>query len=245
MALLAGVLSVFLRLRVAPNLALGLTVWALLIDMVLLTTKRQLQLYEQISVGLSPSEGRLLKILTFSSLLSVLGAKFLLGMPLGCFLMAMTICSFTVGYINIPTHTNLLTRHASAGDDYLAAQLAESTSYGGVVANLMTAGLSKQIEHHLYPNAPFLSLPLMTPIVRAYAHEHGVAYNSFSSFWTCLVSWYRQVCFLARDPRGGAQQARSAKATTPTCEVPAIKSLEEYRKIGDFNTAQSEKAKAA
>jgi len=186
-------------------LALGLTVWALLIDMFLLATKGQLQLYEDTKVVLAgPHEGRWLTGLLLGSIGAVVGAVVLGGMPIGSFLAAMTLCSFTVGYVNIPTHTNLLTSHAFDGDDYFASQLAESTSYGGHVANLLTAGLSKQVEHHIFPNAPFCALPLMTPIVRKYAAEQNVRYRSFSSFGACLISWYRQVCLLSLERPHGA-----------------------------------------
>jgi len=234
-------------------LALGLTVWALLIDMVLLATKRQLQLYEDTKVALKgPGEARWLSGLTLGSIGAVVGGVVLGGMPLGCFLMAMTLCSFSVGYVNIPTHTNLVTGHPADGDDYFAAQLAESTSYGGTVSNMLTAGLSKQIEHHIFPNAPFSALPLMTPIVQQYAKEQGVQYNAFSSFGTCLVSWYRQVCYLAREPQPPTskveplcRKAGSIGASTlkENCDklnldVPAVESLHEYRKAGAFKAVK-------
>jgi len=193
-------------------LALGLTVWALMIDMALLSTKKQLQLYQQLSVAVTSAEERWLSLLLPASVLSVVGAVYLLGMHFGCFMLTPTLCSFSVGYVNIPTHTNLKTSFPAESDDYFAAQLAESTSYGGVVSNLLTAGLSKQIEHHLYPNAPFSALPAMTTYVQAYAKEQGVEYRSFSSFWTCLASWYLQVCRLALPPEELAlKEAKEAK----------------------------------
>lgn len=218
-------------------LALGLTVWALLIDMVLLTTKHQLQLYEQLQVTLPSRTSRALMGLVACSALAVAGAVCIIGMPIGCFLRAMTLCSFTVGYINIPTHTNLKTGHAGAGADYLAEQLAESTSYGGVVDNFLTAGLSKQIEHHIFPNAPFSALPLLTPFVAEYAAEHGLPYHYFSNFGSCLVSWYRQVCFLALDPSGQPEVKAmgTADAAIPSGDVPAVTSFDQYRKAGAFD----------
>ena len=145
---------------------------------------------------------------------AVVGAVAVLGMPFSCFMAAMTLCSFSVGYINIPTHTNLLTKHAEGGD-YFACQLSESTSYGGVLSNYITAGLSNQIEHHVFPNAPFCALPLLRPYVKQYAEEQGEPYHYFASFWTCLVSWYKQVLFLSRDPAAAATAAAAAAAKAP------------------------------
>jgi len=245
-------------------LALGLTVWALLIDMVLLTTKHQLQLYEQLSVTLTTKEGRMILGFVLTSAAAVGGAHLLLGMPLWCFLLTMTLTSFSVGYVNIPTHTNLLTGgpvKTSDGEppDYFAEQLAESTSYGGNISNLLTAGLSKQIEHHLYPNAPFCALPLLTPLVQAYAEEQGVQYRSFTSFGTCLVSWYKQVCFLAREPplkpqagttlddlKHHANHDTSSDNSSDTSsldglEVPPTASIKQYERVGAFAGASKPK----
>merc|ERR1712023_442066 len=64
-------------------LALGLTVWALLIDMLLLTTNRQLQLYEDTKVVLAgPHEAWKLVALLLGSLGAVVGAVVLGGMPI-------------------------------------------------------------------------------------------------------------------------------------------------------------------
>eukprot|EP00322_Chrysochromulina_rotalis_P027369 CAMPEP_0115874400 /NCGR_PEP_ID=MMETSP0287-20121206/24521_1 /TAXON_ID=412157 /ORGANISM="Chrysochromulina rotalis, Strain UIO044" /LENGTH=570 /DNA_ID=CAMNT_0003329549 /DNA_START=6 /DNA_END=1718 /DNA_ORIENTATION=+ len=215
-------------------LALGLTVWALVIDMVLLTTKRQFQLYEQLPVALAGREARCLTALLVGSALAVAGAVLVIGMPFGCFAFAMTLCSFSVGYINIPTHTNLLTSHAPVDADYFAAQLAESTSYGGVFSNLMTAGLSKQVEHHLFPNAPFSSLPRMTPIVQAYAKEQGIEYRSFSGFGPCVISWYRQVCRLAMPPVA-KPMSQSLVGANPL-DVAPMKSLSDYQAADEFGS---------
>ena len=45
----------------------------------------------------------------------------------------MTLCSFTVGYVNIPTHTNLLTGHppkaGADGEEWLCGQTLSCTAY--------------------------------------------------------------------------------------------------------------------
>jgi fatty acid desaturase len=43
-------------------------------------------------------------------------------------------------------------------------------------------GLNYQIEHHLFPNMPRPNLRRAQPLIRAFCHQHGLAYTEASLF---------------------------------------------------------------
>jgi fatty acid desaturase len=65
--------------------------------------------------------------------------------------------------------------------DYLRRQVLTSRNVrGGRFTDLFLGGLNYQVEHHLFPNMPRPSLRRAQRLVRAYCHEHAIAYTETS-----------------------------------------------------------------
>lgn len=71
------------------------------------------------------------------------------------------------------------------------AQVETSSSYGGVVAMLLTGGLNMQIEHHLFPRMSSWHYPRISRAVRECCKRHGVNYVYFPYMWTNMTSMLR------------------------------------------------------
>lgn len=58
------------------------------------------------------------------------------------------------------------------------------------LATYLCGGLNFQIEHHLLPNISYTHFKNLAPIVRDTAHEFGIPYIEFPSFFAALKSHY-------------------------------------------------------
>jgi fatty acid desaturase len=80
-------------------------------------------------------------------------------------------CSFA------PNHKGMPILTADDELDYLRRQVLTSRNVtGGRIVDFVLGGLNYQIEHHLFPRMPRVSLRRAQPIVRAFCAERGVSY---------------------------------------------------------------------
>lgn len=61
---------------------------------------------------------------------------------------------------------------------------------GNRVINILTAGLSHQVVHHLFPGFPFTSYPEISTILR---QEYGERYKTFPTYFHAAYSQYRHL----------------------------------------------------
>jgi fatty acid desaturase len=72
--------------------------------------------------------------------------------------------------------------------DFLRRQVLTSRNVaGGRLVDWLLGGLNYQIEHHLFPTMARPNLRRAQPLVRAFCHQHGLAYAEAS-----LVGSYAQ-----------------------------------------------------
>lgn len=77
---------------------------------------------------------------------------------------------------------------------WFKAQVETSSSYGGMIAGMLTGGLNFQIEHHLFPRMCSAWYPYIAPTVREVCKKHGVKYTYYPWVWenfvsTCTYMW--------------------------------------------------------
>ena len=68
------------------------------------------------------------------------------------------------------------------------------------LAAFLCGGLNRQIEHHLFPKVCHIHYPVITAIVRETAHEFGLPYIENQTFSSALISHYRLLKKLGREP---------------------------------------------
>jgi linoleoyl-CoA desaturase len=66
-------------------------------------------------------------------------------------------------------------------------------------------GLNFQVEHHLFPNICHVHYRHLASIVRSTAHEFGLPYKSFDSFWLALGGHIRLLKQLGVQPVSGSE----------------------------------------
>jgi fatty acid desaturase len=86
-------------------------------------------------------------------------------------------CAFAPNHKGMPT----LTRDDEL--DFLRRQVLTSRNVtGSRLVDWLLGGLNYQIEHHLFPNMPRPNLRRAQPLIRAFCHQHGLAYVEASMF---------------------------------------------------------------
>jgi fatty acid desaturase len=91
-----------------------------------------------------------------------------------------------LGMTFAPNHKGM--PHPTGDEDFLRKQVLTSRNVrGGWLTDVALGGLNYQIEHHLFPAMPTVSLRKARPTVQAYCAELGVPYEE-----TGLVESYRQ-----------------------------------------------------
>jgi len=76
-----------------------------------------------------------------------------------------------------PNHKGMPVLGADDRTDFLRRQVLTSRNVrGGPVVDFMLGGLNYQIEHHLFPSMPRPNLRRSQEYIRAFCHQHGVAY---------------------------------------------------------------------
>jgi fatty acid desaturase len=88
-----------------------------------------------------------------------------------------------------PNHIGMPIVPADLPIDFLRRQVMTSRNIRcGPIGDLLMGGLSKQIEHHLFPAMPTPNLSKCAPVVREFCTEHGIPYREQR-----LLSAYREV----------------------------------------------------
>ena len=91
-------------------------------------------------------------------------------------------CSFAPNHKGMPTLTE------ADELDFVRRQVLTSRNVAGSrLVDWLLGGLNYQIEHHLFPTMPRPNLRRAQPLVRAFCHQHGLAYAEAS-----LVGSYAQ-----------------------------------------------------
>ncbi len=83
---------------------------------------------------------------------------------------------------NVQTYTTKEVENESRGQWYLRQIHGSSNLEGSRVFHLLTGQLSRQIEHHLFPDLPATRYVEIAPRVRAICARYGVHYNT-GGFW--------------------------------------------------------------
>jgi len=71
---------------------------------------------------------------------------------------------------------------------WFKSQVETSSTYGGLIAGMITGGLNFQVEHHLFPRMSSAWYPYIAPTVRKVCEKHGVRYAYYPWVWQNLWS---------------------------------------------------------
>ncbi|KAL3786096.1 hypothetical protein HJC23_013095 [Cyclotella cryptica] len=71
---------------------------------------------------------------------------------------------------------------------WFKSQVETSSTYGGLIAGMITGGLNFQVEHHLFPRMSSAWYPYIAPTVRRVCEKHGVRYAYYPWVWQNLWS---------------------------------------------------------
>ena len=71
---------------------------------------------------------------------------------------------------------------------WFKSQVETSSTYGGLIAGMITGGLNFQVEHHLFPRMSSAWYPYIAPTVRRVCEKHGVKYAYYPWVWQNFLS---------------------------------------------------------
>jgi linoleoyl-CoA desaturase len=71
---------------------------------------------------------------------------------------------------------------------------------GNPVISWFAGGLNYQIEHHLFPRISHVHYPAISKLVQAECAAYGLPYHSLPSFKAAVVSHFRFIRMLGREP---------------------------------------------
>ena len=74
---------------------------------------------------------------------------------------------------------------------WFKSQVETSSTYGGLIAGMVTGGLNFQVEHHLFPRMSSAWYPYIAPTVRRVCEKHGVKYAYYPWIWQNLASTFK------------------------------------------------------
>lgn len=74
---------------------------------------------------------------------------------------------------------------------WFKSQVETSSTYGGLIAGMVTGGLNFQVEHHLFPRMSSAWYPYIAPTVRRVCEKHGVKYAYYPWIWQNLFSTFK------------------------------------------------------
>jgi len=100
-------------------------------------------------------------------------------------------------------------RREEAPQDWALFQVATSANFATAnrLLTWLTGGLNHQVEHHLFPAISHRHYPLIQPIVRRWAAEHGVAYHEFPTVAAAIRGHLRHLAHLGRATTAAGQAA--------------------------------------
>lgn len=128
-----------------------------------------------------------------------------LGLVLGLAFLAVQLAVFGVymGATFAPSHKGMPLIGKDVSIDFLRRQVLTSRNIrGGRVMDWAMGGLNLQIEHHLFPSMPSMSLRKARPIVREYCAERNIPYTE-TGLWAAyriVVRFLNEVGLGRRDP---------------------------------------------
>lgn len=126
-----------------------------------------------------------------------------LGMALAFIGVQLAVFGFAMGASFAPNHKGMPIVPKDASIDFLRRQVLMSRNIrGGRFIDTAMGGLNLQIEHHLFPSMPRVSLRRARPIVRAYCEERRIPYTetSLMESYRIVVRYLNDVGLGARDP---------------------------------------------
>lgn len=128
-----------------------------------------------------------------------------LGPGLGAAFLAVELAVFGVymGASFAPNHKGMPLVPRDSRLDFLSRQVLTSRNVrGGRLVDWAMGGLNLQVEHHLFPSMPSMSLRRAQPIVRRYCAEHDVPYTEAGvvESYVIVVRHLNRVGLGDRDP---------------------------------------------
>ena len=102
-----------------------------------------------------------------------------------------------------PNHKGMPLIPKDARLDFLSRQVYTSRNIrGGRWLDVAMGGLNHQVEHHLFPSMPSMSLRQVAPMVRAHCAEHAIPYTqvSLGRSYAIVVRHLNEVGLSDRDP---------------------------------------------
>lgn len=109
------------------------------------------------------------------------------------------VCSFLYTHIIAPTHITEHCQHVTERDWFKHQVYTSSDSApGDTLTNWFTAGLSHQIEHHLFPMIHHLHYPAIQPIIQQTVKEYKLPYNSQRNLATAVQAYWHWLYEIGR-----------------------------------------------
>jgi fatty acid desaturase len=100
-----------------------------------------------------------------------------LGQALAFVAVQQAVFGLSMGLSFAPNHKGMPIERPGDNWDFLRRQVLTSRNVtGGVVTDVMLGSLNYQIEHHLFPSMPSISLRRARPLVREFCERRGVPY---------------------------------------------------------------------
>lgn len=129
----------------------------------------------------------------------------LLGPGLGAAFLAVELAVFGVymGASFAPNHKGMPLVPRDSRIDFLTRQVLTSRNVrGGRWLDVAMGGLNLQVEHHLFPSMPSMTLRHARPLVRAHCARHGVPYTEagLAESYAIVVRHLNKVGLGDRDP---------------------------------------------
>ncbi len=102
---------------------------------------------------------------------------------LGLFLTIEAVGSFLLSVLFSISHNldDAKDAHDDDGNDWGIMQTCHSANYGGIIGSILSGGLNLQIEHHLFPQMPWVKYVEIVPIVKDECRKRKVKYNQYST----------------------------------------------------------------
>ena len=95
------------------------------------------------------------------------------------------------------------------GQWYYRQILGSSNLEGSTPFHIMTGHLSRQVEHHLFPDMPSYRYNEVAPKVREVCQKYGIPYNT-GTLWQQYSTVLKRVVQYSRPPRENTEAAQSA-----------------------------------
>ncbi len=97
---------------------------------------------------------------------------------------------------------NLFDSRERAPKDWAHLQLQTTANFstGNALLSWLIGGLNYQIEHHLFPSVSHRHYPMIRPLVRRWAAQHGAPYREYPSLFAALSAHCAHLSRLGKGP---------------------------------------------